>query len=61
MIRTLDLGADKMAHLPEPEDERNPVLGLRSIRLALRNLPLTGGAEMDGPAVSPSTDEDNAL
>jgi phosphotransferase system enzyme I (PtsI) len=40
VIRTLDLGADKMAHLPKPEDERNPVLGLRSIRLSLRNLPL---------------------
>jgi len=40
VIRTLDLGADKMAHLPSPEDERNPVLGLRSIRLSLRNLPL---------------------
>ncbi|MEX1224287.1 MAG: putative PEP-binding protein, partial [Pirellulales bacterium] len=31
-------GADKMANLPQPEDERNPVLGLRSIRLSLRNL-----------------------
>ncbi len=40
VIRTLDLGADKMASLPKPEDERNPVLGLRSIRLSLRNLPL---------------------
>lgn len=40
VIRTLDLGADKMAHLPKPEDEQNPFLGLRSIRLALRNLPL---------------------
>jgi phosphotransferase system enzyme I (PtsI) len=40
VIRTLDLGADKMAHLPRPEDETNPVLGLRSIRLSLRNLPL---------------------
>ncbi len=39
-IRTLDLGADKMAHLPRPDDERNPVLGLRSIRLSLRNLSL---------------------
>ncbi|REJ64913.1 MAG: phosphoenolpyruvate--protein phosphotransferase [Planctomycetota bacterium] len=39
-IRTLDLGADKMEHLPRPDDERNPVLGLRSIRLSLRNLSL---------------------
>ena len=37
-IRTFDLGADKVPHLPQPEDERNPCLGLRSIRLALRHL-----------------------
>ena len=40
VIRTIDLGADKLAnleHQPVPEDERNPFLGLRSIRLALRN------------------------
>ena len=37
VMRTLDLGADKMRSLPDPEDERNPFLGLRSIRLALRN------------------------
>ncbi|MEX0586764.1 MAG: phosphoenolpyruvate--protein phosphotransferase, partial [Pirellulales bacterium] len=40
VIRTLDLGADKMAQSPSPEDEKNPFLGLRSIRLSLRNLPL---------------------
>jgi phosphotransferase system enzyme I (PtsI) len=40
VIRTFDLGADKMPQLPKPEDERNPFLGLRSIRLALRNLPM---------------------
>ena len=37
VIRTLDLGADKMRSLPDPDDERNPFLGLRSIRLSLRN------------------------
>lgn len=37
-IRTFDMGADKVRHLPSPDDERNPFLGLRSIRLALRNL-----------------------
>ena len=37
VMRTLDLGADKMRTLPDPEDERNPVLGLRSIRLSLRH------------------------
>ncbi len=40
IIRTLDLGADKLAQVPSPEEERNPVLGLRSIRMSLRNLPL---------------------
>ncbi len=40
VIRTFDLGADKMPNMSAPEDERNPCLGLRSIRLALRNLPL---------------------
>ena len=28
-IRTFDLGADKVPNLPDPEDERNPFLGLR--------------------------------
>ena len=40
VIRTFDLGADKMPNMPQPEDNRNPCLGLRSIRLALRNLPV---------------------
>ena len=40
VIRTLDLGADKLAQAPSPSEERNPVLGLRSIRMSLRNLPL---------------------
>ncbi len=41
VIRTLDLGADKF--LPRCEElphERNPFLGLRSVRLCLRNLTL---------------------
>ena len=38
VIRTLDLGADKMA--PGGDRERNPFLGLRSIRLSLRDLPV---------------------
>lgn len=38
VIRTLDLGADKMRLAAvDAEAERNPVLGLRSIRLSLRN------------------------
>jgi phosphotransferase system enzyme I (PtsI) len=39
VFRTLDLGADKLGRLPCPEQERNPFLGLRSIRLSLRDLP----------------------
>ena len=38
VIRTLDLGADKMWHGAPTEDEHNPFLGLRSIRLSLRNV-----------------------
>lgn len=39
VIRTLDLGADKLTDQIN-DVERNPFLGLRSIRLSLRNLPL---------------------
>jgi phosphotransferase system enzyme I (PtsI) len=39
VIRTLDLGADKLLD-HTGDDERNPFLGLRSIRLSLRNLPM---------------------
>ena len=41
VIRTLDLGADKFSIKSEPAvHERNPFLGLRSVRLCLRNLTL---------------------
>jgi phosphoenolpyruvate-protein phosphotransferase (PTS system enzyme I) len=41
VIRTLDLGADKVpASSPTLARALNPVLGLRSIRLSLQNLPL---------------------
>jgi phosphotransferase system enzyme I (PtsI) len=41
VIRTLDLGADKFPeHRDLGLDERNPALGLRSVRLCLRNLTL---------------------
>lgn len=36
VMRTLDLGADKMGQTPN-DRENNPFLGLRSIRLSLRN------------------------
>jgi phosphotransferase system enzyme I (PtsI) len=36
VMRTIDLGADKLPSVPFPQDERNPFLGLRSIRLALK-------------------------
>ena len=39
-IRTLDLGADKYSQLRSEEPERNPFLGLRSIRYCLHHLPL---------------------
>jgi phosphoenolpyruvate-protein phosphotransferase (PTS system enzyme I) len=37
VMRTIDLGADKLPSVPFPEDESNPFLGLRSIRLALKH------------------------
>ena len=39
-IRTLDLGADKMTQAMLHEPERNPFLGLRSIRHSLQNQPM---------------------
>jgi len=38
VIRTMDLGADKMPHDVHYGTEPNPVLGLRSIRFCLQNL-----------------------
>src|SRR5262249_37497019 len=41
VVRTLDLGADKFASAMDvAPGERNPSLGLRSVRLGLRNLTL---------------------
>jgi phosphotransferase system enzyme I (PtsI) len=41
VVRTLDVGADKFSLKSEPPiPERNPSLGLRSVRLCLRNLTL---------------------
>lgn len=41
VIRTLDLGADKFSSVSGAvKDERNPFLGLRSVRLCLHNLDL---------------------
>lgn len=39
IIRTFDLGSDKLGQFPASGEERNPFLGMRSIRLSLRNLP----------------------
>lgn len=40
VIRTMDLGADKLPQATRHPHEANPVLGLRSIRYCLQNLPL---------------------
>lgn len=40
VIRTMDLGADKLPHAGWHTNESNPVLGLRSIRYCLQSLPL---------------------
>lgn len=40
VIRTMDIGADKLPHAGWHAHESNPVLGLRSIRYCLQSLPL---------------------
>jgi phosphotransferase system enzyme I (PtsI) len=40
VIRTVDLGADKYTQAQFEEPERNPFLGLRSIRYCLQSLPM---------------------
>lgn len=40
VIRTMDLGADKMPHVDWHPNEANPALGLRSIRYCLQDLPM---------------------
>jgi phosphotransferase system enzyme I (PtsI) len=40
VIRTLDIGADKFSAASGSLNEKNPFLGLRSIRLCLKNKPL---------------------
>ncbi|HAU36972.1 MAG TPA: phosphoenolpyruvate--protein phosphotransferase [Phycisphaerales bacterium] len=40
VIRTMDLGADKYTQARARVPERNPMLGLRSIRYCLQNLPM---------------------
>jgi len=40
VIRTMDLGADKYTQRQAQNPERNPFLGLRSIRYCLKNLPM---------------------
>ncbi|MFN0132854.1 MAG: phosphoenolpyruvate--protein phosphotransferase [Phycisphaerales bacterium] len=40
VIRTMDLGADKYTQRQAEQPERNPFLGLRSIRYCLKNLPM---------------------
>lgn len=40
VIRTMDLGADKYTQEREDDPERNPFLGLRSIRYCLQRLPM---------------------
>jgi phosphoenolpyruvate-protein phosphotransferase (PTS system enzyme I) len=40
IIRTVDLGADKYTQRQQEQPERNPFLGLRSIRYCLKSLPM---------------------
>ena len=40
VIRTLDIGGDKFTPVSSSQQEKNPFLGLRSVRYCLKNLPI---------------------
>ncbi|HMJ07190.1 MAG TPA: phosphoenolpyruvate--protein phosphotransferase [Chthoniobacterales bacterium] len=40
IVRTFDLGGDKIASHMDSDDEQNPFMGLRAIRFSLENMPI---------------------